>query len=98
MGTGLTFKIYVFQSAPGAQAWRNPSDPAFVPGLCCFNPPPALWPGGTHPALRVDGVTVVSIRPRRSGREELVFQNSQAALNGFQSAPGAQAGRTEPGR
>ena len=60
----------------------------------CFNPLPALRPGGTAGQLAAIVRERVSIRSRRSGREEHVAAGSpRCGANRFQSAPGAQAGR-----
>ena len=113
----LLTELSVFQSAPGAQAGRNTCCQLYTILRACFNPHPALRPGGTShytghwrtssrfqsaPGAQAgrnacpggcQWVAPVSIRPRRSGREELSVMLVIAEAPEFQSAPGAQAGR-----
>ena len=82
-----------FQSAPGAQAGRNSPRARRRGPTPGFNPLPALRPGGTIATLKSDLDALVSIRSRRSGREEQVPSRTRTGTSRFQSAPGAQAGR-----
>ena len=84
-----------FQSAPGAQAGRNETTTAQASQGRRFNPPPALGPGGTTNEALTDVTPPVSIRPRRSGREEPAMSVGLPDPGKFQSAPGAQAGRNQ---
>ena len=59
----------------------------------CFNPLPALRPGGTLERRRRQRDKLVSIRPRRSGRVEPRQSVRSASRSSFQSAPGSQGGR-----
>ena len=82
-----------FQSAPGAEAGRNSSVGFPRIAVPRFNPLPALRPGGTLLESGDLGGEVVSIRSRRSGREERQSSVTELSASVFQSAPGAEAGR-----
>jgi len=84
----------LFQSAPGDEAGRNTVDQEELTCTVCFNPLPAMKPGGTRRALR-------ATRPRSGfnplpamkpgGTRSLRVIDRQYSL--FQSAPGDEAGR-----
>jgi len=59
-----------FQSAPDAQAGRNPKEIRCPPRPCRFNPLPTHRPGETTVSFRSKLRKAVSIRSRRRGREK----------------------------
>ena len=84
-----------FQSAPGAQAGRNLTVRSSASSRGLFQSAPGAQAGRNGVSVANVAQVSVSIRPRRSGREELRRDLDPAAVIGelFQSAPGAQAGR-----
>ena len=75
-GTGVTQKS-LFQSAPGYSAGGNPVAPTYTWPVNCFNPPPAVLPGGIS-AYRASSTNLgVSIRPRLFCRGESLRLRSE---------------------
>jgi len=84
----------MFQSAPGDEAGRNHRQTFLTKGTACFNPLPAMKPGGTSGTA----MSANDCRLFQSAPGDEAGRNPRPLLDlalywRFQSAPGDEAGR-----
>ena len=82
-----------FQSAPGAEAGGNEPERSASPSAACFNPPPAVRPGGTRRA-RLD--EPLGFNPPPAVRPGGTADGDAGRLGGFNPPPALMPGERSP--